>query len=59
VKNLGAPGEHGRGGVAGVEPALVDLPDVGDQIGFDAARVAEEIAQLAQKRVVRDRLQGA
>ena len=37
VKPLGAIRKHRRCGLAGIEPALVDLCDVGDQLGFDAS----------------------
>ena len=38
MQALGAVGEHRREGLTGEEPSLVDLADVSDEIGLDAAR---------------------
>jgi hypothetical protein len=36
VQALSAVREHGREGLPGEEPPLVDLPDVSDDVGLDA-----------------------
>ncbi len=51
--------EHGGRGLAGVEPAHVDLPDVGDEIGLGVAGVAEERDETAEELVVGDELESA
>ena len=54
VEALGAVDEHRGRGFAGVEPALVDLADVRDEVGLDAARVGHELAEAAEQLVVGD-----
>ena len=54
VKDLSTVGEHRRGGFASVEPALVDLGDVGHEIGLRAAGLVEQIAQPTEQLVVGD-----
>jgi hypothetical protein len=39
MEDLRAIGEHRRGGFAGVEPAFVDLADVGHEVGFGVTRL--------------------
>jgi hypothetical protein len=41
VEDLRAVGEHRGSGVAGIEPSLVHLGDVGDEIALDAAVLSE------------------
>jgi hypothetical protein len=38
VEPLGAVDEHRRAGLADVEPARIDLAEVSDEVGLDAAR---------------------
>ena len=52
VQPLSTVGEHRRGGFTGVEPASLDLADVGDEVGLDAARVRDELVEAAQQLVV-------
>ena len=54
VEPLGAVDEHRGRGFAGVEPALLDFADVGDEVGLDAARVGHELAEAAEQLVVGD-----
>jgi len=54
VKDLRAVGEHGGGGFAGVEPALVHLGDVGQEVGLRAAGLLEQIGQPTKQLVVGD-----
>jgi len=35
VQDVRAVGEHRRKGLPGIEPSLVHLGDVGDDVGFD------------------------
>ena len=48
VKGLGAVDEHGGEGLAREQTALVDLADVGDEVGLDAARLADELVESQQ-----------
>ena len=57
MEDLRAVGEHGGRGRAGVETALVDLADVGDDVGLDAAGLPENLDETAQQLVVRNGLQ--
>ena len=59
VEHLRAVGEHRGRGLAGVEPARVHFPDVGDEIGLDAPRLAQQLGQSTEQLVVRDQLQRA
>ena len=52
VQPLGAVDKHRRARLSGKEPALVDLANVRDQIGFDAVRLSDEISQTAQQIIV-------
>ena len=54
VKGLGAIGKHRRCRFAGVELALVDLGDVGDDVCLDPAGGFENLGQTAKQLVVRD-----
>ena len=54
VKGLGTVDEHGGEGLAREQTALVNLADVGDKVGLDAARLADELAQSPQQLVVGD-----
>jgi hypothetical protein len=45
--------------LAGVEPARVDLADVGDEVGLLATGLAEEIGQATKQLVVGERRQRA
>ena len=54
VKGLGAVDEHRGEGLAREQTALVDLADVGDEVGLDAARLADELVQSPQQLVVGD-----
>ena len=54
VKGLCAVDEHGGEGLAREQPALVDLADVGDEVGLDAARLADELVESPQQLVVGD-----
>ncbi len=59
VEPLGAVGEHGRRGLAGVEPACVDLADVGDEVGFVASRLAQDVGEAEEELAVGELLEGA
>jgi hypothetical protein len=59
VEALGAVGEHRWRGLAGVEPACVDLADVRDEVGLDASRLLRELGEMAQQSVIRNRLEWA
>jgi hypothetical protein len=54
VKDLGAVGEHRRGRLPGVEPALVDLADVSHEVRFGMARPAQKIGEATEQLVVGD-----
>ena len=54
VEALDAVVEHRRAGLPLVEAALVDLGDVGDEVGLDAARVAEDLRQAQEECRVRE-----
>ena len=58
MKGLGAVDEHRREGLAREESTLIDLADVGDEVGLDAARLADERVQSPQQLVVGDIVQG-
>ncbi len=57
VKDLGAVHEHRGGGFAGVEPAPVDLANVGDEGGLVATGLTEQIRQATEQLVVGERCQ--
>ena len=59
VEPLGAVGEHGRRGLAGVEPACVDFADVGDEVGFAASRLAQDVGEAEEELAVGELLEGA
>jgi hypothetical protein len=52
VQDLGAIHIHGGAGLTGVEPSLVDLRDVGDDVGFRAARLTEELREPLEHIVI-------
>jgi hypothetical protein len=54
MEDLRAVGEHRGRSLAGVEPALVDLADVGDEVGLDAPGLPQKLDEAAQQLVVRD-----
>ena len=54
VQGSSAVGEHRREGLTGVEPALVGLADVGDEIGLDAAGLRDELRESIEQLVVGD-----
>ena len=54
VQALSAVREHGWEGLPGEEPPLVDLADVGDEVGLDAPRLADEIGEPTQQLVIGD-----
>jgi hypothetical protein len=58
VKDLRAVSEHRGGGFTRVESALVDLADVGDEVGLDSAGFVDEYGQAPKKRVVGNPLRG-
>ena len=57
VEDLGAVREHRGRGLAGVEPARVDLADVSDEVGLVATGLAEQIRQATEQLVVGERRQ--
>ena len=59
VERLRTVDEHRGRGLAGVEPAGIHFTDVGDEVGLDAARVAQELGQATEQLVVGNRVQGA
>jgi hypothetical protein len=54
VEDLGAVREHRGRGFASIEPSLVDLADVGDEVGFHASGPPEDLGQAAEQLVVGD-----
>jgi hypothetical protein len=52
VETLRAVLEHGGRGLANVEPADVDLANVGDELGLGVPRVVEERGEPAEELVV-------
>ena len=59
VEPLGAVGEHGRRGLAGVEPACIGLGDVRDEFGFVASRLAQDVGEAEEDLAVGELLEGA
>jgi hypothetical protein len=57
VQDVHAVGEHRREGLAGKEPSLLHLRDVGDDVGLDAPGLAHELGQAVEQLVVRDGLE--
>jgi hypothetical protein len=57
MEALRAVREHRGRGLTGVEPARVDLADVGDEVGLGVAGVAQQIGESAEQLVVGDRVQ--
>ena len=54
VKHVRAVREHGGAGFSGVEPAVVHLGDVVDEIRLDATGITEQRGQATEEVVVRD-----
>jgi hypothetical protein len=52
VQDLFTVREHRRTGFASVEPSLVDLGDVGHEVGLDAARLAQKLGETREQLVV-------
>jgi hypothetical protein len=52
VEDVCAVDEHRGGGLASVEAPCLHLGDVGDEVGLDAAGLAEEIGEPTQEVVV-------
>jgi hypothetical protein len=52
VQALSAVREHGREGLPGEEPPLVDLADVSDEVGLDSPRLRDEIGEPTQQLVI-------
>jgi hypothetical protein len=44
--------EHRGKRLAGVEPSLVDLADVGDEVGLDPTRLRHQLVEAEQQLVV-------
>ena len=59
VEPLGAVREHGRRGLAGVEPACVDLAYVSHEVGFAASRLAQDVGEAEEELAVGELLEGA
>jgi hypothetical protein len=57
VEDLRAVRVHRGRGLADVQPARIDLADVGDEFGLGAARVPEQLGEPAEELVVGDRVQ--
>ena len=57
MQDLGAVREHRRCRFACVQPALVDLVDVRNEIGLDTSRLSDESGQAAEKIVIGKRVQ--
>ena len=49
--------EHRGAGLLGIQPAQLDLSDVGDDVGLDPSGLANELRQTPEKVPVRDVLQ--
>src|SRR6185503_21060746 len=47
VQVLGAVRKHRRECSSGIEPSLVDLAEMGDEIGLDAVRLRDELSETA------------
>ena len=56
VQDLDAVREHGRASVPGVQAAMVDLPDVRNEVGLDPSRLLSELEKAVEELVVRKRL---
>src|SRR5262249_52742120 len=52
VKDVGAVRKDRRGGEPGVETPDLDLADVGNQRGLDAAGLAEQVVEVGKDLVV-------
>ncbi len=52
MEDIRAVDEHGREGLAGVEPSSLHLADVGDEVGVDTAGLTEGKGKPAKERVV-------
>jgi hypothetical protein len=52
VEHLCAIGEHRREGVPAEESALLDLSDVRDEVGLDAAVLGDELGEPVDQHVV-------
>lgn len=57
VEDFGAKVKQGRRALSRVKPALVHFAEVGDELGFDAPRLAQELGQAAEKIAIGDRLE--
>ncbi len=57
MKAFRAVDEHGRKGLARVEPSSLHLADVGDEVGLGPAGLAEEKREPAKEVVVGERLE--
>ena len=57
VQGVRAVREHRRKRLAGIEPSLVHLGDVGDNVGLDAPRLSHKLGEAVEQRVVRNRLE--
>jgi len=54
VEDLAGVGKHGRAGLTEVEAARVDLGDVGDHLGLEAAMAIEEGGEPPEQLVIRE-----
>ena len=57
VQDVGAVGEHRGRSLAGIEPSLVHLGDVSDEVGLDAPGLEQEVGQAKEQLVVRQCLE--
>jgi hypothetical protein len=48
MEDFGCVFEHGRASFPGPQAAMVDLSDVGDEVGFDPSRLRKEIRQTTE-----------
>ena len=59
VQVLGAVRKHRRECPSGIEPSLVDLAEMGDEIGLDAVRLRDELSETAEQLCIGDGLKRA
>jgi hypothetical protein len=57
VQDLDAIREHRRASLSGIKPAVIDFSDVRDEVGLDPARLPQDLGEMAERFIVRKRLE--